>query len=62
MTACIGDRYSAALRHTEKRKSFQSKLINDYFEIMATAGTCELLPHYGRQPSYLRYRGAYDGC
>ena len=33
-----------------------------YFEIMATADTCELLPHYGRQPNYVFYRGAFDGC
>ena len=32
------------------------------FEIMATADTCELLPHYGRQPNYLLYRGTLGGC
>ena len=33
-----------------------------YFDIYATADTCELQAHYGNQPDYLYYRGAYDGC
>jgi len=33
-----------------------------YFEVHAIADTCEMLPHYGRQPDYLYYLGAFDGC
>jgi hypothetical protein len=32
------------------------------FEIYATEGTCENLPHYGSGASYTRYAGAYEGC
>ena len=33
-----------------------------YFEVQATADMCEMLPHYGAQPNYLRYLGPFDGC
>jgi hypothetical protein len=33
-----------------------------YFDVRATADTCEMIPHYGRQPTYIRYLGSFDGC